>query len=138
MHLSLDERAEKRTRRIMLVGSFFSFMLYPVGALAGAWAFDEVGEAAGWVVVSLLPFMLGAMISFLGMTMTDYRRNVWEWGIQRPSRCLFYGSAPLVITLIFPPGFIVVIGMALGMWLLMMLGGWIAAEIVERSTTMKF
>jgi hypothetical protein len=63
MHLALDERAEKRTRLIMPVGSFFRFMLYPVGAFAGAWAFDEVGEAAGWIAVSLLPLILGDWIA---------------------------------------------------------------------------
>lgn len=138
MHLALDERAERRPRLIMVVGSIFSFMLYPVCAVAGAWAFDEVGEAAGWVIVSLLPLMLGAMISFLGMTMADYCRNVGEWGVRRPSRCLLHGSVPLALTLVFPPAFIIVTGASLGMWLLMILGGWMAAEIVERSRAVKF
>lgn len=137
IHLDLDERAEKRTRLIMVIGSIFSFLLYPVCALTAWQVFPIVGDVAGWILVSLIPFMLGATISFFGMTMAGYKRGVWEWGFLRPSRCLLYGVAPLLITVIVPMVFMILAMIMFGMWFLMSLGGLLAAEIVERSNARK-
>lgn len=138
LHLAMEERAERRIRLIMIVGSLFSFLQYPMAAYLMDLAWRHIGEAAAFAAVSLLPLTLGSLIAFLGMTLTDHRRNVGEWGFARPSRCLVLGSAPLVLSLIVPPVFIILCAMVLAAWLLMILGARVTAEIIERSTAVKF
>lgn len=131
-------RAKIRTKRIMGWGSLFCFAMFPAGAFAGAFVDDLLGGIAGVVVVLLFPVLIGAMIAFFGMTMTDRRRNVTEWGLKRPSKCLGYGMLPYLLTLVFPPMLIGMIFWGLMAWGLVILGGWATAEIIDRSMSKRF
>ncbi|QJE94792.1 hypothetical protein [Luteolibacter luteus] len=135
---ALAERGRKRSRMIMVMGAIFSLLLYPVSNYLWRQVMPFVGNAGAAVVVSLLPLMLGSLIAFLGMTMTGPRCGVVEWGIYRPSRCFFFGSLPIALGLIFPLLFVILASFAIAGWLLMILGGWITATILARSSDVKF
>lgn len=90
-------------------------------------------SGAGTVVVLLLPAGIGASIAFFGMTMTDRRRDVAEWGFTFPSKCLVYGTAPYLLLGFGQPVFIVaVLAWGLIAWLLTLLGASTTASIVDR------
>lgn len=94
-------------------------------------AFQE-GPAI-WLL--LVPFFTGSTIAFFGMTMTDHRRNIEEWGLEMPSWCLFWAAGIVVLLVLFlKPSAALIIGLAaIPAWLSTFAGGWITAVIVART-----
>jgi len=121
------ETAAKRRRWILLLGTLFHLPSPMVSCLAFR------GGSALWLL--LVPFVTGAMIAFFGMTMTDHRRNIDEWGLEMPSWCLFWaaGIVVLAVLLLKPPAALIIGLATIPAWLSTFAGGWITAVIVGRT-----
>jgi hypothetical protein len=114
------ERAQQRRKWIKLAGSLAFFVSpFPVFVIDAP-------------ALLLLPAGIGASIAFFGMTMTDHRRDLAEWGFTLPSKCLGYGMAPFLLIGFAQPIFIVaLLGWTLIAWLLTLLAASTTASIID-------
>lgn len=122
------ERSERRARWIIigcgLLYGGFGRALFAVESFA-PW----LGGAASVSFLFLIPFAMGALVAFLGMTFTE-RRSVAYWGLSMPSLCLLVGLGAALVSgwealfciLVASPIF----------WTLSVCGGLITAAVVQR------
>lgn len=123
-------RSEKRTPWIVL-GCGLAYG--GLGRVVFAMEFLErwLGGAASVTFLFLIPFAMGSLVAFLGMTLTR-KRSVSYWGLAMPSACLGIGIATSVVTGFEAP-FCALIAMPI-LWPLTILGGILTVLLVRRST----
>ncbi len=90
-----------------------------------------LGGAASATFLFLTPFSMGAMVAFLGMTLTQ-KRGISYWGVAMPTLCLGIGIGVSVVTG-FEAVFCVLVAAPI-LWPLTILGGILTALIVRKTT----
>jgi len=108
MELAIKTAATRQTQQrrkwITIAGVLLNLAALPaVGVLE-----VQLQSVAWWQGVRLyfymaIPLLVGISIAFAGMTMTDHRRDVVEWGCHMPLTCVAYGSIPYVVFCLFKP-----------------------------------
>lgn len=123
----------------MIAGTGFNFAIPLVAMVATVMMVnlpDEPGAGVFYLVVGSIPFLTGALVAFMGITLTGSRGDVVEWGFSRPNRCFLYGLAPYIWVIVFPWGFPLLLPVTLA-WVLTIAGGLLMAGILSRSTATK-
>ncbi len=127
---AMHRRSERRIMWIVvgcgLVYGGFTRTLFAMEFLS-RW----LGGAATMTFLFLAPFAMGALVAFLGMTLTQ-RRSINLWGVAMPTACLFIGIGVSVITG-FEALFCVLVAVPM-LWPLTILGGVLTALIVRKTT----
>jgi hypothetical protein len=90
-----------------------------------------IGGPASVAFLFFVPFAMGALVAFLGMTLSDPKdRNVRYWSFGAPSACLWLGVLVSLVTG-FEAFFCVLVASPI-LWLLTILGGVFTATLVDR------
>jgi hypothetical protein len=90
-----------------------------------------LGGATSVSFLFLIPFAMGSLVAFLGMTLTE-RRSVAYWGLGIPTSCLGIGLAVALVTGV--EAFFCILIASPILWALTIFGGLVTAAIVKRSS----
>jgi hypothetical protein len=116
-------RSSQRRRWIMVAGAL-AFFIFPLPAFI---------SLESMLPVLLMPLGIGACIAFFGMTMTNPRRGITEWGFAIPSKCFAVGMLPyLLVYFIGFEALLAAIVFAVIAWFIAILGSSVTAAIIDR------
>jgi hypothetical protein len=138
IELAIKTAAARQTRQrrkwITITGSLLNLAALPAVAML-----EILLQGVTWLenahlpLFMAIPFIIGSLVAFAGMTMTDHRRDVMEWGCHMPLTCVAYGSIPYVVFCLFKPDlFLMMCGFIAGSAILNLAGGMITAAATKR------
>jgi hypothetical protein len=124
----MNERNERRIRWI-IIGCGLLYGGFGRAVFAVERFSSWLGGAATVTFLFSVPFAMGALVAFLGMTLTK-QRSVVFWGLAMPSLCLGIGLVVALVTGL--EAFFCILIASPILWALTVCGGLITAAIVRR------
>lgn len=138
MELAIKTEAARQTQQrrkwITIAGVLLNLAVLPaIGVLEVLLQREAWWQEVRLFVYMSIPLVIGISVAFAGMTMTDHRRDVLEWGLLMPLTCVAYGSIPYVVfCLIKPDLFLMMLAAISGSALLNLAGGMLTAAATKR------